>query len=218
MKEKISILMMAVFFLIPVYMRCNNNFVHTNSNAADTITDSRVIPANPIIAERPIKLIAPGLPPAAAITSREIPVDSIIEFAETLIGTRYLYGSADPSRGFDCSGFITYVFNHFKIPVPRSSIGFKNVGEEIAAADSKKGDLILFTGTNSAERFVGHIGLIVSNTSGNIQFIHSSSGKANGVVITPLDDYYKQRFIKVVRLSTGGLAEFQSMTPTPSTD
>jgi cell wall-associated NlpC family hydrolase len=198
MRKKISIIMMAVFFFIPTYMRCNNNLINTNLNATDSVNDARVIPGSSIIAEPPIKLIAP------AIIAGKIPIDSIIEFAKTLIGTRYLYGSADPLRGFDCSGFITYVFNHFKILVPRSSIDFKNVGEEIAAAASKKGDLILFTGTDNAERLVGHIGIIISNENGNIQFIHSSSGKANGVVITPLNDYYKERFIKVVRLSATG--------------
>ena len=154
-----------------------------------------------VIVEPAIKPIAPALVPATAIVAAHIPVDSIIQFARTLIGTRYLYGSADPMHGFDCSGFITYVFNHFKILVPRSSIDFTNVGEEIAVPDSKKGDVILFTGTNKAEQFVGHIGIIVSNKKGKIQFIHSSSGKAKGVVITPLNDYYKARFVKVVRLS-----------------
>src|SRR3954471_8841125 len=37
----------------------------------------------------------------------------VVDFAKTLIGTKYRYGSTDPAVGFDCSGFITYVFNHF---------------------------------------------------------------------------------------------------------
>ena len=129
MNKKISIIMMAVFFLIPVYMRCHHNFIDTNLNGADTLNDARLIPTNAIVLEPPVKPIAPGLATAPVVISGEIPVDSIIEFAKTLIGTRYLYGSTDPMRGFDCSGFITYVFNHFRIPVPRSSIDFENVGE-----------------------------------------------------------------------------------------
>ena len=194
--------MMTIFFLIPVYMRCNNNFINANSVAGDTVNNTSVMISDSIIMVPAIKLIAPRLPAATVITAEDIRIDSIVEFAKTLIGTRYSFGSADPLHGFDCSGFITYVFNHFKIIVPRSSIDFTNVGREISSADSKKGDLILFTGTNNAERFVGHIGIIISNENGNIQFIHSSSGKAKGVVITPLNDYYKERFVKVVRLST----------------
>jgi cell wall-associated NlpC family hydrolase len=125
--------------------------------------------------------------------------DNIVKFAETLIGTPYRYGSTDPKVGFDCSGFITHVFNHFNIKVPRSSIDFTNVGKEIPPASAKPGDIILFTGTDSTERFVGHMGIVVSN-SDTLQFIHSTSGKAYGVTITPLSNYYKGRFVKTLRL------------------
>jgi cell wall-associated NlpC family hydrolase len=62
------------------------------------------------------------------------------------------------------------------------------------------GDLILFTGTDSSDRRVGHMGIIVSNENDSLRFIHSSSGKANGVTITPLNEYYKGRFMKVIRV------------------
>ena len=124
----------------------------------------------------------------------------LLAFANSLLGVRYLYASADPSRGFDCSGFITYVFNHFNITVPRSSVEFTNVGKEINADDAKPGDIILFTGTDSTKEYVGHMGIIVSNKNKNFEFIHSSSGKANGVTITPLNAYYKSRFVKVIRV------------------
>lgn len=124
----------------------------------------------------------------------------LVKYAETLIGTPYLYASADPQQGFDCSGFITYVFNHFKIAVPRSSMDFTNAATEIPVKKSKSGDLILFTGTDSTSRTVGHMGIIISNDSIQTLFIHSSSGKANGVTITPFNDYYKGRFVKVIRV------------------
>ena len=143
----------------------------------------------------PIKDTLPG-----QIATGNIHPEAIVAFAESLIGTPYLYASTDPQKGFDCSGFITYVFNHFQIKVPRSSIDFTNVGKEIAVQDAKRGDIILFTGTDSTERFVGHMGIIVSNQNGELQFIHSSSGKAHGVVVTPLNEYYKGRFVKVVRI------------------
>ena len=125
--------------------------------------------------------------------------NEIVNFAETLIGVPYRYGSTDPKVGFDCSGFITYVFSHFNIKVPRSSIDFTNVGKEIPPTSAKRGDIILFTGTDSTERFVGHMGIVVSNTD-TLRFIHSTSGKAYGVTITPLSNYYKGRFVKTLRL------------------
>ncbi len=124
----------------------------------------------------------------------------LITFARSLTGTPYLYASTDPARGFDCSGFITYVFNHFGIVVPRSSVGFTNAGIEILQTNAKPGDLILFTGTNSAIRAVGHMGIIVSTGGGDIRFIHSTSGRANGVTETSLYPNYIPRLMKIIRI------------------
>ena len=139
-----------------------------------------------------------GLPKDSIRTGKVKP-KKLVEYAKTLLGTPYLYGSTDPSKGFDCSGFITHVFNHFHISVPRSSIDFTNVGKEIPVTSAKRGDIILFTGTDSTERFVGHMGIIVSNTD-TLKFIHSTSGKAYGVTISPLSNYYKGRFVKTIRV------------------
>ena len=125
---------------------------------------------------------------------------ALIAFAKTLIDVPYKYASTDPSEGFDCSGFITYIFNHFDIAVPRSSVGFTNMGKTIDLQNARPGDLILFTGTDSSIRVVGHMGLVVSNNNGLLEFIHSTSGKAYGVVITPLKKYYMGRFEKVIRI------------------
>jgi cell wall-associated NlpC family hydrolase len=126
--------------------------------------------------------------------------DSIVAFARTLIGTPYLYASTDPKKGFDCSGFITYVFNHFNIVIPRSSVDFTNYGEDVTIEDAKQGDLILFTGTDSAIRIVGHMGIVENVREGKLHFIHSTSGKGKGVVITPFEKYYQSRFVKVIRV------------------
>ncbi len=125
---------------------------------------------------------------------------AIVAFAKTLIGTPYLYGSTDPQKGFDCSGFITYVFNHFHIKVPRSSVQFADVGREVNFQTAKPGDLILFTGTDSTIRIIGHMGIVVSNKNDTLHFIHSTSGKQYGVTITELSPYYMSRFVKVTRV------------------
>lgn len=124
----------------------------------------------------------------------------LIAFARTAIGIPYLYASSDPKAGFDCSGFITYVFNHFGIAVPRTSVDFTSVKHEVPLNNAKPGDLILFTGTDSTIRIVGHMGIIISNPPDSIQFIHSTSGRANGVTISPLNSGYQARFVKVVRI------------------
>lgn len=137
--------------------------------------------------------------PKGGIDTRGVPPAELVAFAKTQMGVPYLYGSTDPAKGFDCSGFITYVFKHFDIVVPRSSIDFTNVGTEVSAAQAKAGDLILFTGTDSTERFVGHMGIVVENTD-TLRFIHSTSGRQHGVTITPLNNYYKGRYVKTIRV------------------
>ncbi len=143
--------------------------------------------------------IREALPPSSSIDTRDVNPSEVINFAKTLDGTPYKYGSINPQQGFDCSGFITYVFNHFNIAVPRSSIDFTNVGTEILVNEAKPGDLILFTGTDSTIRDVGHMGIIVENDD-TTKFIHSTSGKAYGVTITPLNEYYQGRFVKTIRI------------------
>jgi cell wall-associated NlpC family hydrolase len=147
---------------------------------------------------------SPTVPPSSLSASTVINTGTttpaeLVAFSKTLIGTPYLYGSIDRTRGFDCSGFITYVFNHFDISVPRSSSGFTEVQRQVPLDSATIGDLILFTGTDSTVPEVGHMGIVVSNGR-PLEFIHSTSGKAYGVTITPLNQYYMSRFVKVVRV------------------
>jgi len=130
----------------------------------------------------------------------EVSAADYVGFAKTLIGTPYMYGSVDPSRGFDCSGFINYVSKHFGMKVPRSSVDFTNFGTTVDSTEAKPGDLILFTGTDASRRIVGHMGIITENNGQGIQFIHSSSGKGRGVIISELEGYYETRFVKVIRI------------------
>jgi lipoprotein Spr len=132
-------------------------------------------------------------------TGKTAPAE-LLFFANSLKGTPYKYASTDPAVGLDCSGFIAYVFNHFNIAVPRSSIDFTFVHRSIRLNNAKPGDLILFTGTDSTIRKVGHMGIIVSNTGNEITFIHSTSGKAYGVTETPLNAYYMGRYMKTLRI------------------
>jgi lipoprotein Spr len=135
------------------------------------------------------------------LTGSTTPVQ-LLSFAHTLIGIPYKYGSIDPAQGFDCSGFITHVFNHFGILVPRTSADFNYVGREIDLKNAKPGDLVLFTGTDSTIRKIGHMGIIINQPKDGLKFIHSTSGKAWGVTETPLNTYYMGRYIKTIRIFT----------------
>lgn len=136
--------------------------------------------------------------PPRNINTKNISADEVVTFSETLIGIKYRYGSAIKEKGFDCSGFINYVFNHFNISVPRTSADFTNAGTEIPIEDSKRGDIILFTGSNAKSGVVGHMGIITENKKGELKFIHAT--ESNGVMISGMNSYFVPRFVKVNRV------------------
>ncbi|MBN2572422.1 MAG: C40 family peptidase [Ignavibacteriales bacterium] len=126
--------------------------------------------------------------------------DSIISFAKELIGVRYRWGGTT-TKGFDCSGFVYYVYQNFNIDIPRSSKGMTDIGKSIKLEDCQKGDIILFTRPKSKTRTVGHVGIIVSEKGEPIKFIHSSSAKnRRGVVITDLEGSYVTRLVDIRRV------------------
>lgn len=127
--------------------------------------------------------------------------NNLLYFAQSLIGRPYRESSSDPVRGFDCSGFVSYVFKSFNTNVPRSSCEYADIGREISIEDARPGDVILFKGTKSHHpHSIGHVGIVYSNEGSGLSFIHSTSGKEHGVTISKMDDTYQRRFVKVVRL------------------
>ncbi|RYG01643.1 MAG: hypothetical protein EOO07_33925 [Chitinophagaceae bacterium] len=95
---------------------------------------------------------------------------------------------------------MTYVFNNFNIAVPRQSVGFASVNKRIELNNAKTGDLILFTGTDSITKVVGHMGILKVSPERVVSFLHSTSGKDNGVTETPLNPYYQGRYMHTIRI------------------
>ena len=120
-------------------------------------------------------------------------IDSMIVFAKKFIGLPYRYKGYDKS-GFDCSGYIHYVFNKFGYQVPRSSIGLASIGKEIELSDAKKGDLLFFKGRNVNNKKIGHVSMVIDVDEKSVTMIHST---CRGIIIDRLSDmnYYKVRFI-----------------------
>lgn len=136
--------------------------------------------------------------PAVEINTRDVKPARITDYALKQLGVPYKYGSTDKRKGFDCSGFITYVFSHFNIMVPRITYQFTNAGVDIPIEFSKPGDLILFTGSDARSGIVGHMGIITKNDRGNIEFVHASSSR--GVVVSDMNSYFIPRFVRVNRI------------------
>lgn len=128
----------------------------------------------------------------------EVNRDSIIEYAKKYLGTPYKYASSNPKNGFDCSGFVSYVFKNFGMDLPRSSGQYKNLGKALKPEDFKVGDILVFYGYKD-RTIVGHLGIICEANGMHSKFIHASSGKAQQVTITALDtEHYTKRFYKCI--------------------
>lgn len=120
--------------------------------------------------------------------------DRLVSHARKYLGTPYRHGGISPTTGFDCSGFVYYLYGAaFQQRIPRMPADMAREGIPVARSDLKRGDLVLF---GSATTFT-HVGIYVGNDS----FIHATH-KGSPVQITHLDsDYYRQRYVTAVRLA-----------------
>jgi len=124
--------------------------------------------------------------------------DSLEQFGKTFLDVPYVYGGTS-SKGFDCSGFVYYVYQEFGIKVPRTSAQFADFGKEVPIETVKKGDiLVFFSPTRNA---IGHIGIVTDPKGMESEFIHASSSKEMKVMISSLKQpSYTRRFVKAVRV------------------
>ncbi|VVO57878.1 C40 family peptidase [Pseudomonas fluorescens] len=122
--------------------------------------------------------------------------DSILERGMSLIGTRYRFGGTSEA-GFDCSGFIGYLFREEAgMNLPRSTREMINVDAPLVARSALKPGDLLFFATNGRRGRVSHAGIYL----GDNQFIHSSSRKSGGVRVDSLgDSYWNKTFIEAKR-------------------
>ena len=132
--------------------------------------------------------------------SKKAQTKEIVKYAQTFIGIPYYYGGKTPESGFDCSGFVSYVYKKVGIDLPPGSYNMALSGKQVDVKKIAKGDLMFFTGSDKNNRVVGHVALVVSNDSGTIKIIHSTSSR--GVVIDTYNSskYWTERFLFAKRV------------------
>lgn len=119
----------------------------------------------------------------------------VVTYAKKFLGVKYVYGGSTPS-GFDCSGFVKYVYNHFGISIERVAANQAQQGTKVSKPDLRAGDLVFFD-TDGGHNYINHVGMYI----GNGQFIHASSGSsAHRVVISDLTKgFYADAFMTAKR-------------------
>ncbi|HCD09691.1 MAG TPA: peptidoglycan endopeptidase [Thermoanaerobacter sp.] len=120
-------------------------------------------------------------------------VNKLIEFAKSLLGTKYVYGGSSPA-GFDCSGFVQYVFKNFDINLLRTAKDQSTVGEYVSYSNLQPGDLVFFKTLGSS--VINHSGIYI----GNGEFIHSSSGAGKVIISNITSGYYKDHYTTARRV------------------
>lgn len=125
-------------------------------------------------------------------------VDSLLHFADKLVGRPYLSPGRHPDEGFDCSGFTFYLFKRYGIYLPYSSHLQAEIGKEVSLADAQAGDLIFFQGHDINDHSVHHVALLVNKKGQKLRFIHATS---KGIQYDVIDNpYYKPRYIGIRRV------------------
>lgn len=130
-------------------------------------------------------------PSAAALKGQSNGAAAVIATAKKYIGVPYLWGGSTPA-GFDCSGYVQYVFNAHGITLPRVSRDQYTAGYAVSKSNLKPGDLVFFNTSGSG---VSHLGIYL----GDDLFIHASTSK--GVTIAQLSSsYWSSRYVGARRV------------------
>ena len=115
-------------------------------------------------------------------------IQSMLQLALNQIGVSYHRGGVSPETGFDCSGFVRYIFDQAAgIELPHSARAISLIGTSIQLAELHPGDLLFF---HLKRRTVSHVGIYL----GNNQFIHDASNRTGGVRISNLEGYWAGHF------------------------
>jgi peptidoglycan DL-endopeptidase CwlO len=106
----------------------------------------------------------------------------VVGIAMRYLGVPYVWGGSSP-RGFDCSGFVSYVFAQIGVSLPHSSYAMFGMGTPVSMSQLQPGDLVFFSGA-------GHMGIYI----GGGQFIHAPH-TGDVVKISSMSGYYASAFV-----------------------
>ena len=109
----------------------------------------------------------------------------IVSYAKKYLGSKYVYGGSTP-KGFDCSGFTSYVYKHFGYSLSRTSSGQASNGRAVSKSNLQAGDIVCFARSSGSKK-IGHVGIYI----GGGKFIHAANSR-KGVITSKVsgDGYY----------------------------
>ncbi len=140
--------------------------------------------------------------PSWSSTAQEIILHAISQ-----TGVKYKYGGIAPDSGFDCSGFVRYVFQQAaNLTLPHGARAISQVGTKVSKDELQPGDLVFF---NTLRSVTSHVGIYV----GNNRFIHSPSAGGTISVTDMNDAYWAKRFTGARHIEANDLAAIETNKP-----
>lgn len=126
-------------------------------------------------------------------------VQEILDYAHQFRGVPYRHGMSSP-KGFDCSGFTSYVFKRFGISLDRTSRGQIYDGKRVSRNDLQPGDLVFFNGRAARGSRIGHVGIVTQvNDDNTFKFIHAACH--SGITVShSTETYYRNRYVGACRV------------------
>jgi cell wall-associated NlpC family hydrolase len=129
----------------------------------------------------------------------------VADLAQQYVGSSYVWGGSSPA-GFDCTGFVMWVFGQFNVALPHNEAGQLGSGQSVGADDLLPGDVVVFD--NTYRSGLSHVGIYV----GDGQFVHAVN-ESHGVMVNNLwDGYWGPRFVGASRPIADQLAEKASVS------
>ncbi len=121
--------------------------------------------------------------------------EEIVDYGKQFIGTPYIWGGNNLTKGVDCSGFTQQVYKTFNISMSRVSYMQAKEGKTIAKSQLMPGDLIFFDTSGINRGNISHVGIYV----GQDKFLHADATR--GVMISSLNsNYYRRNYVKSIRV------------------
>lgn len=122
---------------------------------------------------------------------------AVLRTAKKYVGVPYVWGGSTPN-GFDCSGFVQYVWREHGYNIPRTSKQQSSYGQSVSLSKVKAGDLVFF---GDSKNDISHVGMISSTRGRSLKMIHASSSKGVSTIDINMSNYFKTRLQNARRIA-----------------
>ena len=138
----------------------------------------------------PDNVAPPAVPPRPGV---DVQLGAeVANFAQEFVGSPYRWGGTSPA-GFDCTGFVMWVYSQFGVSLPHNEAGQLASGVQVGSDELQPGDVLVFAKTYRSG--LSHVGIYV----GDGQFVHAADER-HGVTVSALwDSYWGPRLVGATR-------------------